>query len=284
MAQLHYPRLYLLIDDWSCFEIDLEVIRGRVYPKLFEVTLKDIEGTLNEFAQKGLLFTWCIQGKTYGYFTGDEPGRLPAPKRRHKRQTPIPPQEKILSYMEKFNALNGLEGTLKPLEGVLKPLEGLHTPNLNPNPNLNPSKDKIIPTSASSRTKVRSKPTYRINLNFEKKCWEGITEEDKALWKKTYTACDIDLVLQEMIAFWDANRQRAKLNWKRAIVNRLSFLQDYRGTRGGAKEDRHKAAREGTLKQFKDGEITYEEIVEISKKYNEPLLLEEAEKIRGAKK
>ena len=32
-AQLHYPRLYLLIDDYGCFEVDADVIKGRVYPK-----------------------------------------------------------------------------------------------------------------------------------------------------------------------------------------------------------------------------------------------------------
>jgi len=145
-AQLHYPRLYLLIDDWSCFEIDVPVIRGKVYPKLPEVTLKDIEDILKEFEANGLLFVWTANGKKYGYFTGDEAGRLEPPSRRHKRHTPEPPQKELAAYCSKFNGLEA-EPTKAFKEGSKDydlDTRGykVHTkkrPNLNLNPNPNPN-------------------------------------------------------------------------------------------------------------------------------------------------
>jgi len=75
--------------------------------------------------------------------------------------------------------------------------------------------------------------TIRLILDEEPKRWEGITDEDKALWKKTYPGCDIDYVLQEMISYWDAQpASKRKVNWKRTIVNRLKWLQDHGGTPG----------------------------------------------------
>ena len=71
-------------------------------------------------------------------------------------------------------------------------------------------------------------------LDEEPKRWEGITPELKALWAKSYPGCDIDTVLQEMIAYWDAQpKAKRKINWKVTIVNRLKWLQDHGGTRGG---------------------------------------------------
>jgi len=79
----------------------------------------------------------------------------------------------------------------------------------------------------------------RLVLDEEPKRWEGITEEDKALWAKTYLGCDVEKVLQEMIAYWDAQPKSAlKINWKRTIVNRLKWLQDHGGTKGVGKADR----------------------------------------------
>jgi hypothetical protein len=92
--------------------------------------------------------------------------------------------------------------------------------------------------SASGKGKGRGEG-IRLLLEESPKRWEGITEEDKALWAKTYPGCDVERVLQEMIAYWDAQPKSAlKLNWKRTIVNRLKWLQDHGGTRGSSKPDR----------------------------------------------
>ena len=78
-------------------------------------------------------------------------------------------------------------------------------------------------------------PTIRLILDEEPKRWEGITNELKALWTKTYPGCNIETVLQEMIAYWDAQpKSKRKINWKMTIVNRLKWLQDHGGSSRGA--------------------------------------------------
>lgn len=147
-TQLHYPRLYLLVDDYSCFEIDSEVIKGLAYPKL-KIDCSQIEAFLNELEANGLLFSWQQNGTSYGYFTGEEEGRLPPPSRRHKRQTPEPPKKELTAYLKKFSNLQVLpteaykEGSKRVQEGskgIQDDFPNLN-PNLNPKHNPNPSKD-----------------------------------------------------------------------------------------------------------------------------------------------
>jgi len=88
-------------------------------------------------------------------------------------------------------------------------------------------------SSLKNKNLKREPPKIMLVLDEEPKRWEGITEELKALWAKTYPGCDIDIVLQEMIAYWDAQpKAKRKINWKVTIVNRLKWLQDHGGTRG----------------------------------------------------
>lgn len=141
-AQLHYPRLYLLIDDWGCFEVDIYRIKGTVYPKII-INTDQIEAFLKEFEVHGLLFIWQKNSKKYGYFTGKEEGRLPSLSRRHKRHTPIPPKKELKAYLNKFNDLRHLP--TKDYEKDSKDYKDIQNgfpnpnPNLNPNPNPNPN-------------------------------------------------------------------------------------------------------------------------------------------------
>ena len=101
-AQLHYPRLYLLCDDWACFEIDVFIIRGEVYPKMPKISVKQIEGWLKEYSDSGLLFRWFIGSSEYGYWTGSETVRLMSPSRRHKRKTPEPNTNEHDAYLQNY--------------------------------------------------------------------------------------------------------------------------------------------------------------------------------------
>ena len=89
--------------------------------------------------------------------------------------------------------------------------------------------------AAIRQRKHREKDAIKLVLDDGPKRWEGITDELKALWTKSYPGCEIEAVLQEMIAYWDAQPcSQLKLSWKRAIVNRLKWLQDHGGSsRGG---------------------------------------------------
>lgn len=136
-AQLHYPRLYLLVDDYGCFEVDPDVIKGLVYPKM-NVSCRHIEGFLKEYEDNGLLFVWQENNTKFGYFTGKEEGRLPPPTRRHSRQTLEPPEKKLKDYLSKFNNLEQL-ATITFKKGSKKVQDGFPNlnPNLNPKPNHN---------------------------------------------------------------------------------------------------------------------------------------------------
>jgi hypothetical protein len=99
--------------------------------------------------------------------------------------------------------------------------------------------------SASGVGKSGEKGKIQLILDEHPKRWEGITDEDKALWAKTYPGPGehLDRVLQEMIAYWDAQPpQKRKVNWKRAIVNRLRWLQDHGS---GQPRSEYKASQAG---------------------------------------
>ena len=113
-AQLHYPRIYLVSDDWACFEIDIPVIRGNVYPKMPKVTVTQIDGWLSEYHNNGLLFRWREGSTEYGYWTGPEEGRLHPPSRRHKRRTPEPDSDCTSRYLQNYKSL---QSDYKALQG-----------------------------------------------------------------------------------------------------------------------------------------------------------------------
>ena len=112
--------------------------------------------------------------------------------------------------------------------------------------------------AAVRQRRHREKDAVRLVLDDGAKRWEGITPELKALWAKSYPGCDVETVLQEMIAFWDAQpAAKRKLNWKRTIVNRLKWLQDHGGTPGHTT----KGPVSGTwLKMMKEREARGEKI------------------------
>ena len=102
-AQLHYPRIYLMCDDWACFEIDIVSIQRLAYKKMPGIKRADIFSWLKEYVDHGLLFVWANEhnDNEFGYWTGAEEGRLPSPTRRRKRRTPEPPSNELASYLHK---------------------------------------------------------------------------------------------------------------------------------------------------------------------------------------
>ena len=100
-AQLHYPRIYLMCDDWACFEIDIVSIQRLAYKKMPGIKRADIFSWLKEYVDHGLLFVWANEHNEFGYWTGAEEERLPSLTRRHKRRTPEPPSNELASYLHK---------------------------------------------------------------------------------------------------------------------------------------------------------------------------------------
>ncbi len=129
VAHVHYHNIYLLCDDYACFEIDVRHIINTCYESYKKKPKTEvIESWLNEYELNGLLFVWHEDGKAFGYFTGKEEDRLPSPSRRHKRRTPEPPQKELASYLQTYNSLqSGYKSCRHSVP--------FHTPNPNPNPN-----------------------------------------------------------------------------------------------------------------------------------------------------
>jgi hypothetical protein len=92
--QDRFPRYFLLADDYGCFRVQAEVIKGDIYPRRPDITPKIVADDLVEFERVGCLMTWNTDGgHTYGFFIGWwEHNRKPRPTSR--RKTPRPPHPK----------------------------------------------------------------------------------------------------------------------------------------------------------------------------------------------
>lgn len=66
----------------------------------------------------------------------------------------------------------------------------------------------------------------KITFNFEVLKWENITVEQVKFWESVYPDVDvIEHITKRMVAWLDANPNRAKKNYKRFIQNWLSRQQ-----------------------------------------------------------
>ncbi len=139
-----------------------------------------------------------------------------------------------------------------------------------------PSASASASASSSSSVGKNARKGIRLILDDEPKRWEGITDADKALWAATYPGCNIEQVLQEMIAFWDAQpKSRLKINWKRTIVNRLKWLQDHNGTgpRQAYQQSQPPARKltpeeiESIKTNYKNGEIPDDILADVERQY-----------------
>jgi hypothetical protein len=106
-AQAEYAWLYGLADASGCFELtNLRVIWGRVAAIRHNLSLERLEQIFQEFQDKGLLFVWEENGKSYGHWTGsDVPGRLPPPswRMRLERLAPPLPKQQLAEFMSRFS-------------------------------------------------------------------------------------------------------------------------------------------------------------------------------------
>jgi hypothetical protein len=125
-AQAEYAWLHGLADAYGSFELtNLRVIWGRVAANRKALSLERLEQVFDEFAGRGLLFTWEDGGKKYGHWTNsDRPGRLPKPshRSRFKRFAPDVPTDHLEAYMQRFkNGASPIGGSRIPLEGDVHP-------------------------------------------------------------------------------------------------------------------------------------------------------------------
>jgi len=102
----------------------------------------------------------------------------------------------------------------------------------------------------NKKEEEKKPPPIKIIFNFEDAEFIDITKKDKAIWKKAYPACDIELELNKMAAWLIANPKNKKSNYKRFISNWLSRTQDRGGTNAKAGKEKEETPEEYYKRQM----------------------------------
>jgi len=110
---LAFPWWILQADDWGCFDADVEVVKGLVFPKRKDVTEEMVSEMRTAYQEAGLLFVWQESGgREWGYFvTFDSHHNLCNKKSvgedgkqtKHRRKTPEPPSDLLSDYIKRSN-------------------------------------------------------------------------------------------------------------------------------------------------------------------------------------
>ena len=143
---LALPWWILQADDWGCFDTDIDVVKGKVFPKRRDMTPAKVLGMRKAYQEAGLLFIWQENGgREWGYFVSFDAHHSFCNKKsvdaggkqtKHRRKTPEPPIELLNAYIERFNS---------NVETVADICRQEETNSLNPNPNPNPNpKNNIV--------------------------------------------------------------------------------------------------------------------------------------------
>jgi len=103
-SQAEYAWLYGLGDVNGSFEMtNVLVLWGKVAPIRKDFTVERLQQILDEFHDKGLLFIWELDGRSYGHWTGsDRPGRLLplSQRKRYRAAAPPVPKRALKNYLE----------------------------------------------------------------------------------------------------------------------------------------------------------------------------------------
>jgi hypothetical protein len=93
-----------------------------------------------------------------------------------------------------------------------------------------PSDKKTDRSGAEATPPLKNKIVIpKIDFDFEKRAWVGITNADYEDWEAAFPAVNIDQELGRMIAWLLANPEKRKLRYRKFITNWLSRTQDKGG-------------------------------------------------------
>lgn len=202
-TQDQFPRWLLMADDWGCFDADLDVIKGLVYPKRPKVTTKIIERVRLELHESGHLFCWVEGDHAWAYWTSwgehnyttsvEEGGK----RSQRRRKTPEPPAELLQMYLDKYNQgkttslLQSAAPCCTPLQGAALRDKSLD-PDLDPDPDLDSDLDhksevveEVAPVTPVELHEIYNRergglPECRVLTETRKqKCRVRITERNK---------------------------------------------------------------------------------------------------------
>ena len=87
--------------------------------------------------------------------------------------------------------------------------------------------DEIENQPTDKKQTQKRKPVYTIIFNFEKSVFEGITEQDMALWRQAYPAIDVGNEILKAACWLSANPKNAKSNYKSFLNKWFTKAQDH---------------------------------------------------------
>jgi hypothetical protein len=221
-AQAEYTWLYGLADAYGCFELtNSRVIWGKVAAIRKNLSLERLEQIINEFRDKGLLFTWEQDGKLYGHWTNsDKPGRLPAPslRERYRPSTPKVPVEQLSAYVE-----------AKKTNGIAEPHAHLNEASMTMHTQGRIGKDRDGHGKGSGETKIAQASPSRCVSGFDE-FWSAYPRKEAKpravkAWRKI-PAGEYPQILA------DIERRKRSEDWKRDggrfIPHPASYLNERR--------------------------------------------------------
>lgn len=101
LAQLHFPRLFLLSDGFGRIELNYAKIL-RAYATFNPLPSEiELQSWIQEYVSNFLLFVWMVDGQLWGQWDA-KPEYLPRYKTAADRRSPIPPENELGSWKARY--------------------------------------------------------------------------------------------------------------------------------------------------------------------------------------
>ena len=193
------------VDDAGRGDARPAIIKGRVFPFMERLSIKDIDAALQALAAKGCVSLYTVDGKPYFLF----PGWV-----KHQRVRDCKPK-----YPEPPENINLPQSAASC--GELPQSAALIQSESNPNPN---------PKEYCAEPQAADAPPV-ISLPLNDGTFYDVSENDRAKWSQLYPNVDVLQQLRNMAGWCDANPTKRKTRGgiKRFITAWLAREQDKGG-------------------------------------------------------
>jgi len=117
-SQQYLVHTIVLCDDFGCFESTPEVVKGKCYALMFDVTIDDVKQWQADFEKQEMIFTWQVNGRQFSVYR-TFPGHNTI-RSLHQRKTPAPPadiEKKLVEAIEEWQKVYG-DGQVKETKGM----------------------------------------------------------------------------------------------------------------------------------------------------------------------
>lgn len=207
-AELFYRRLHSIVDDYGRHESHPELLRTKCYPlRVDRVRAKHIVGWLEECEKSGLLVVYKVGSKTYLQLLDwrqqqRTPSKCPSPDEQLIRKCLANAGLQMSSECSANES--SLDVGVVVVGGVV---EG-----------------GVVSSAAAAHPP--SKNGHKVEFDFLKGEFVGITEQDELRWQEAYPAVPIPPAIAQAAAWLKANPANKKSNYERFLVGWFKRDQD----------------------------------------------------------